>query len=321
MATSLTDLGAVSQRNFFGLYCQKQMSNIGCRMNLTLVRVSVFVCVGASLSAWNFPARAHGDMHAQIVETTRQIERDPGNAQLYFNRGEFHRAHRDWDLAQADYDRAIVLNPQLGVVDFARGSLYLEAGWLQSAKVALDRFLKKYPNHVEALVARARTSMKLDEPSAAARDYTLAIAAGTESRPDIYIERAQALTAGDKPDPEAALRGLEEGIKKLGPLITFQLYAIDIEIKQKHFEAALSRLDEVMAKSPRKESWLARRGEILQQAGRTAEAREAFEAALKAIATLPAARRQVPAMVDLEKRLRSDLEGLAGGLEKPQPEK
>ena len=288
-------------------------------MNSTFVRLSVFVGVVASLGAWNFSARAHGDMHAQIVETTKQIERDPGNAPLYFNRGEFHRAHRDWDLAQADYDRAIALNPQLSVVDFARGSLYLEAGWPQSAKVALDRFLSKATNHVEGLVARARTLVKLEQPLAAAGDFTRAIDLGTESRPDLYIERAQALTAGDKPDPEAALRGLEEGIKKLGPLITFLLYAIDLEIKQKRFDAALARLDEVMAKSPRKESWLARRGEILQQAGRAGEAREAMEAALKAIAALPAARRQVPAMVDLEKRLRSALEGAAGSSKKQKP--
>ena len=288
-------------------------------MNSTFVRLSVFVGVAVSLGAWNFSARAHGDMHAQIVETTKQIERDPGNAPLYFNRGEFHRAHRDWDLAQADYDRAIALNPQLSVVDFARGSLYLEAGWPQSAKVALDRFLSKATNHLEGLVARARTLVKLEQPLAAAGDFTRAIDLGTESRPDLYIERAQALTAGDKPDPEAALRGLEEGIKKLGPLITFLLYAIDLEIKQKRFDAALARLDEVIAKSPRKESWLARRGEILLQAGRAGEAREAFEAALKAIAALPAARRQVPAMVDLEKRLRSALEGAAGGSEKQKP--
>ena len=288
-------------------------------MNSTFVRLSVFVGVAAPLGAWNFSARAHGDMHAQIVETTKQIERDPGNAPLYFNRGEFHRAHRDWDLAQADYDRAIALNPQLSVVDFARGSLYLEAGWPQSAKVALDRFLSKATNHLEGLVARARTLVKLEQPLAAAGDFTRAIDLGTESRPDLYIERAQALTAGDKPDPEAALRGLEEGIKKLGPLITFLLYAIDLEIKQKRFDAALARLDEVIAKSPRKESWLARRGEILLQAGRAGEAREAFEAALKAIAALPAARRQVPAMVDLEKRLRSALEGAAGGSEKQKP--
>ena len=288
-------------------------------MNSTFVRLSVFVGVAAPLGAWNFSARAHGDMHAQIVETTKQIERDPGNAPLYFNRGEFHRAHRDWDLAQADYDRAIALNPQLSVVDFARGSLYLEAGWPQSAKVALDRFLSKATNHLEGLVARARTLVKLEQPLAAAGDFTRAIDLGTESRPDLYIERAQALTAGDKPDPEAALRGLEEGIKKLGPLITFLLNAIDLEIKQKRFDAALARLDEIMAKSPRKESWLARRGEILLQAGRAGEAREAFEAALKAIAALPAARRQVPAMVDLEKRLRSALEGAAGGSEKQKP--
>jgi plasmid stabilization system protein ParE len=56
---------------------------------------------------------------------------------------------------------------------------------------------------------------------------------------------------------------------------------------------------------------LARRGEILQQAGRGAEAQAAYTQALEAIARLPAARRDVPAMRELEKRLRSALDTLA----------
>ena len=62
------------------------------------------------------------------------------------------------------------------------------------------------------------------------------------------------------------------------------------------------------AKSPRKETWLARKGEILLQADRTNEARTAFKAALDAMDTLPPGRRNVPAMIDLEKHLRAELE-------------
>src|SRR5206468_13039916 len=91
-------------------------------------------------------------------------------------------------------------------------------------------------------------------------------------------------------------------------LATLQLCAIDLELKQNHFDTALGRLDSIAAQSPRKETWLAKRGEILQQAGRIAAAREAYQSALKAIESLPGSRRQVPAVVELEKRLRSLLE-------------
>ena len=96
-------------------------------------------------------------------------------------------------------------------------------------------------------------------------------------------------------------------MKRMGPLITLQLYAIDLEAKQKSYDAALARLDKVAAASPRKETWLARKGEILQLAGRPEQAADAFQAALKAIAQLPDTRRYVPAMQELEKRIQAVL--------------
>jgi predicted negative regulator of RcsB-dependent stress response len=147
---------------------------------------------------------------------------------------------------------------------------------------------------------------------AAAEDYSRAIAYSSQPSPELYLERAQALTAEGGTYLDTALKGLEQGIQKLGPLVTLQLYAIDVELKRKQFDAALKRLDKVAAQSPRKETWLARRGEILQQAGRGEEAREAYRAALKAMDTLPPSRRQVPAMIELEKRLRLAIDPQAG---------
>ena len=251
---------------------------------------------------------AHGDLHEQILAVTEQIAKDPKNSELYLKRGELHRMHQEWDLAQADYDHAVDLNPSLAVIDFTRGRMFLEANWPNSAKVCLDRFLLKHTNHVEGFIARARTLVKLEKPLDAARDFTTAIRYAPTGRPELYIERAQALTgAGDKHYIEA-LRGLDEGIERLGPLVTIQLHAIDLELKRKQFDAALARLEKISAQSPRKETWLARRGEILLQAGRREEARAAYEQALKALDTLPPGRRNVPSMNELERRIRAALE-------------
>ena len=252
--------------------------------------------------------RAHGDLHEQIASVTGQIRQDPRNAMLFLKRGELHRVHGEWDAAQADYELVTRFAPDFAAVDFFRGRMLLESGQTKSARKSLDRFLEKEPNHAEALLARARVLVKLGESEAAANDFTRAIARTPEPKPDYYLERAQALASAGGLRVADALRGLDEGIKKLGPLIALRVRAIDLELLRKNYDGALARLEQIIAQSPRRETWLARKGDILKQAGRTGEAREAFAAALKAIESLPQNPRKTRTMVVLESRLRSGIE-------------
>jgi len=250
---------------------------------------------------------AHEGLHEQIATVTNQIKREPKNASLYLKRGELYRHHRDWQKALADYKRAARLNPKLIAVDLGRGKLFLDSGQPQLAKVALNRFLSKRPEHVEALVTRARVLVKLNQRLDAAKDFTQAIALLPRPEPEFYIERALALVAEGGIYRAQALQGLDEGINKLGPVVTMQLLAIDLELAQKRYDAALARLDQLAAQSPRKDIWLARRSEILEQAGRTFEARAALRAALAAIEVLPSHTRQTKATSELEAHLRAVL--------------
>ncbi len=272
-------------------------------------KISHIAAIAVLWFALPLATQAHGDMHDQIVALTKQLEKDPRNTDLLLHRGELHRAHQDYDAAFADFERAATVNTNLPILDMSRGRLFHQANWPLSARVVLDRFLSRHPNHVEARTTRAKVLVQLGERLAGARDYTEAIKFSTEPQPELYIERAQALTAEGDAHFAEALRGLDEGVKKLGPLVTLQLYAIDVELKRRDFDAALGRLDAVSAKSPRKETWLARRGEILELAGRADDAKAAFQSALAALDTLPPARRNVPAMQELEKRLRAALTG------------
>ena len=126
----------------------------------------------------------------------------------------------------------------------------------------------------------------------------------------VRIAGKNVLVDAGEPHWERALQGLEAGIKRLGPLVTLQLLAIDIEVKLHRIDAAVARVDRVAAESARKETWLVRRGEILLQAGRKAEAQAAYSRALAALDTLPPARRKVPAMIDLEKKIQTALSDL-----------
>lgn len=255
-------------------------------------------------------AMAQADEREEIVTLTEQLRKEPGKAALYVRRGDLYRTIQNWDAAQSDYDQARSLDPKIEELDFLKGRLLLEANWPLSARVALDRFLAKHPNHLDALIARARALAKLGHRTAAAQDYTRALQLATQPQPELYLERAQTLAAAGEPHLAEALRSLDEATNKLGPLVTLQLAAIDLELGQKRYDAALARLEAITATAPRKENWLARKGEILQAAGRPVEARAAFQAALQAIETLPPARRNVPAITALEARLREQYQAL-----------
>lgn len=271
--------------------------------------ISRLLPVLAACLAMPLGAFAHGDLHEQIVTVTAQIAREPGNAELHLKRAELHRAHESWSDAAKDYDRAAALAPELFAVELGRGKMLLASGKPADAVKALDRFIAKKPDFADAFVTRARAKAKLAEHAAAAADYAHAIRLTVRPEPEFYIERADALAAADLgPD---AVRTLDDGIAKLGPIVTLMLPAIELEVSAQNFDAALARVDRLTATAPRKETWLARRAEILATAGRPTEARATCEAALIAIATLPEPRRLTKATLDLRARIEARLKSLA----------
>lgn len=272
-------------------------------MRIAVFAAFLFVC-------WMFPdsLRAHGDVDDRIEQVTGQIRLQPANAALYFKRGELYRVSEHWIAARLDYDRAERLDPGLVLVDLARGKLFLASGQPQPALRAVDRYFARGSESSDARALRARILVKLRRGGEAAAEFTRAIAESSEPSPDFYIERALAL-AGEGPlQIGEALGGLEEGVQRLGPLVTLELPAIDLELRKKNYDGALARLDRLSAQSPRQEEWLTRRGEILKQAGRAAEARQAFADALAAVELLSPRLRSTAATQDLEARLRAALQ-------------
>ena len=249
-------------------------------------------------------AFAHGDLHEQIANVTAQIRKSPDSADLYLKRAELHRLHEEWPAAAADYNRAEQLAPTAVATHLGRGKLLLATGRLDEAKAELGKFIAANPGHVDALVTRARVETKRKEPLAAAGDFARAIALAPRPEPEFYLERAQSLAAAGDDHIAEALRCLDDGTEKLGNLPTLGLYAIELDLRRKNFDAALARVEKLSAGSPRKEGWLERRGDILTAAGRPGEARTAYAAASEALRALPAHRRATKATSELEERLK-----------------
>ena len=235
---------------------------------------------------------AHPGIDEQIVELNKLIAAEPTDATLYLRRGELYRIHRDWKQAEADYTHALKLDPELVIARQCIGRMMLESDRAAEAIDPLEAYLAERPADTKTLALLSRAYMKLGKHLEAANSYTRTLATVTDGkpRPEYYLERARALVAAGPKHIDKALAGLDEGLQALGHPVTLQLYAIELEIDQLRYDAALARVDQIASRSVRKETWLIQRGEILEKAQRTEQARQAYQAALDAIEALPKSR-------------------------------
>ncbi len=273
----------------------------------------VLIFIGL-LCFWGFPqaSSAHGDIHERIEALTRKIKLASSNAELYLRRAELYRHHQDWQSALNDYERAAQLNPALHVVDLGRGRMFLAAGMYEQARSVLDRFLEKQPDNFDALITRGRALRQLDENLLAVADFNRALQKMAEPKPEYFIERAKALVAQGDDSVDAAIRGLDEGLVKLGQVVTLQLCAIELQVRAGHFDAALKRIELISRQSRRQEKWTFRSAEILRRAGRVVEAKAKYVAALEQIESLPLRRQNTRSIVGLGTKIRLALDELAG---------
>jgi len=258
-------------------------------------------------------AWAHPPVEDQIAELSAAIFHDPAIAELYLRRGDLHRATGSWPAALRDYRRSRRLDPQLHAASFRIGQTLLQAGHPRRAAHALVSFLRSHPRHDQALSLHGQALMQMGRHLEAAQQFALAVRARSgpgDPPPDHYLRWSSALEAAGGRHVRAALDALDSGISSLGPLVTLQLAAIDLELKLGRHGAALDRLALVASRSERQESWRARRAEILVKAGRRCEARREYEAALDAIASLPAHHRATPVIRALEDDSRAAIAGL-----------
>ncbi len=268
----------------------------------------LFACV-LSLLCCVAPAQvyAHAGIHERIDEYSRQLLAHPNDAALYYARGELYRAHQKWDLALADLDRAQQLDPALAEVDLARGKLWLESGSVKRAVTALDRYLSRRTAHVDGYATRARANVLLRHFRRAVADYDQAIAGLKNATPEYYRERAQAVLQASDGSVEEALAGLDAGIHAIGPVVSLQGLAIELEQRRSAYGAALRRLEQLPPLLQSTPKWQVIRCEILHHLGRIQEARAVLSGVLDRISAMPASRRKSTVMQGLRMRAEAAL--------------
>lgn len=271
------------------------------------VRHLAWTCAALLLGLGHTPdAHAHGELLIRIAEVSAKIANATNETRLYLERAELYRQDCNWPAATADLDRSAEIDPQLTVVDLHRGRLLADEGKLSAARAALDRYIQHAPTDGNGYIERARVLVRSGQRREAVADFTRGLNQLTQPQPEYFMERAFALLAEDQ--AEAAVQGLDEAIRRLGPLVSLQALALDVEVRQKKFDAALARLETIIPQVPRPENWLTRRGEIQLAVGRPKAAVDDFNAASSAIEKLPPRLQQLPPLLALKARIKSGLE-------------
>jgi len=249
-------------------------------------------------------AQAHADLLAFISRLTEQLSTNQNNVEALIQRADLYRLHGNWKEAQNDYDAGMKLAPESTSLLLGQAQLRVDMGEDPAARGAYDTVLSRDPTNAAALFSQAPVLARLGNRKAAIADYSRGLALTAFPQPGEFLQRASLQAAEFGTDE--AIKGLDEGLARLGWMVTLQKAAIELELKRQQTDEALARLETIIARSNRKETWLAWKGEILLAASRTAEAQEALSAAVKAIDSLPPRMRTSPGMMEL----RAKVEGL-----------
>ncbi len=255
------------------------------------------------------PCFGHNGYHEELRHVDEQLAAKPDDATLWMQRGHLDVLHGDWQGAMIDLEKADRLAPGKLLTGYVRGRALALGGQFEAGKAVLDDFIQAHGTHPDAYVARARILLKLNRPADAAKDFAAAIERAKRPEPDLFVENADALVATGR--NSEAIQVLGAGITKLGDIPQLTLKALDLEVSAGQFDAALLRVEAMRKAAPRPEPWMAKRAELLAQAGRKAEAQAAWTELRERIAAMPVLERGSFAMSRLTEQAETALAALA----------
>jgi len=223
--------------------------------------------IGLILLALSNSLVAHPESGVAIAELTQWIARHPRQPSLYFSRSQHFIDHERWTEAEKDLLQVEALAAAHPGMSLSFSRLYLATGRLVEARHRIDQARRDDPRDPTVMIISGRIHAQMGQAVEAAADFSRAIELLPEPRPELYLERA----ALPLPTPEA-LRGLNEGIERIGPALALVERAIALECSLGQTDAALARLDTLIQSSSRQEFGWKRRGDLLRSIGRTDEA-------------------------------------------------
>lgn len=236
-------------------------------------------------------ALAHGTIGSRLDNLEHQLEESPNDAHLYLARGRLYQERHNQAAALLDYQRAENIDPRLYAVQYWRGLLYLEHGFLDDALTTLNQYVQ-LTDAAKGYAALAKVYWQQHAFRLSANAWDKAIAKDGNASPAMYHQRAQALMQLQAlPYSKSLLAeivaGIEAGIVKQGPLSSYLTLLVDVFSRNHHYQAALVTLERLPTNLLTSPQWKVKKAEMLALMGHKDEALKAYEETLVTLDSLP----------------------------------
>lgn len=258
------------------------------------------LCLAVALSVSPF-SHAHGAAPERLAALAVSLEKSPDSAALLVEQADLMVEHGDHAVARRSLDRAEAMGRKDLPIERVRARLLIDEGKLVEAVAHLDKAVAASLADTAALMLRAKAYQSLGKRDESLADYRAVADGLTAPTGDFAIEAADAFVSAGQ--LEEAGRILKKAVNVSGKAPSLLARLIDIDVALGRPAAAIEWVDAMQQRAPRAEPWMARRAELLAQAGKTDEARVAWTALRDHLAKLPSLERGSPALRPLAERV------------------
>jgi tetratricopeptide (TPR) repeat protein len=247
--------------------------------------VTLLVGLSASIAAADDP-------DARLVRLSERIARAPSDVDALAERADLLLQEDRLDEAAADLRLFEALAPTDPRMLLLRGLVAYERGDLGRAETDLEAWTSRTGGALVPCRLLATLYERSDREEEALRMYDAALAFGDDV--DAHLAKGRLLEGLGRHVEAAA--SYEAALAGGAPSAALRARLVDLERRLGRHDRALAHVDAALREARLDTRWLVRRAEILDDAGRSAEARRARVAALAEAERLVAVRRSPAAL-------------------------
>ncbi|MES2439171.1 MAG: tetratricopeptide repeat protein [Verrucomicrobiota bacterium] len=239
------------------------------------------------------PLIAHPDPRHTLEHLEEHLKETPDNPQLLAKKVELLMDTEHLDLARPVCDKLLAVAPGKREFLLLDAQVTLEERNTASALSKARAVAEANPDFAAGWRLLSRVEEESGNREAAIAAILHSLSVNPKPTPSDVLTCAAWLRERGKPgDVELAVTQIDQGLAKLGVLSGLHYQAIELELPLGHYESALRRIDALTARFRPSADLSLRRADILEKAGRHAEAAAACDSALALLDMLPANRKK-----------------------------
>jgi tetratricopeptide (TPR) repeat protein len=234
-----------------------------------------------------YQSRGQLGLALNALEKASSFEPPLGQDYLYDTLGGLYMSNADLDGAQTAYRKRVAANPNNSDAHRKLGQVYLEQGHYDEARAEFAAAVLIDPLNAEAHVGRAQVHLRSADYESAERAARRALALNPSQASARYALGASLVRVGRVEEGARELdefrRVQAEGLAKANQEWELKLIrqSAQIAVNERDFDRAAALLNRAAAMGPDAASNYTSLGLVLEQAGRHAEAIDAFHKALE----------------------------------------